>query len=257
MTGPYQSQEEEQVASRSSGSLDPARPDHGSHRHGGHRALGIGESSHSPPPPRGRLSLPGGELSRGGGGGHSLFELGYQLRETTAPLFFLAKDSPRFCHLQIYSTPIFMDTKNSPLKSKFSQAVCIVYIIFYHIIVLKGFKNKSECIQLLFAIDKFDAKTLTAPLSYNIIRGQPHFLAISRRDSHCSAAVRPQSVPFYRPSTSSPPGELWEERQVEGLKWEWEEALRKGSTEVNLVPYSFDIYLAKLGNSYLEHKHYG
>ena len=45
-------------------------------------------------------------------------------------------------------SPLFMDTQEQPLEISIKWWIfCIVYIIFYHIIVLKGFKNRFLYIQ--------------------------------------------------------------------------------------------------------------
>ena len=50
--------------------------------------------------------------------------------------------------------PLFMDTQIKPLEISIKWGIFfIAYIIFYQIIVLKGFKNKFECIQLLLNVD--------------------------------------------------------------------------------------------------------
>ena len=64
-----------------------------------------------------------------GGGGHWLFEVGYQLRNYSPP--FLTKDMPWFCYLQIYSPLFSWIPKNSPLKSALSGnfLYCICHIL--------------------------------------------------------------------------------------------------------------------------------
>ena len=50
--------------------------------------------------------------------------------------------------------PLFMDNQAQPLEISIKWCIfCITYIIFYQIIVLKGFKNKFEYIQLLFDVE--------------------------------------------------------------------------------------------------------
>ena len=74
-----------------------------------------------------------------------------------------------------------MDTQEQPLEiSAKWLSFCNAYIIFCQIIVLKGLKNKIKCITLLFDVEYW-LQRLTAPLSYNIIRRQSPFLAISRK----------------------------------------------------------------------------
>ena len=60
-------------------------------------------------------------------------------------------------------------------KWEFSEGLLLAYVTFHQIIVFKGFKNKFESIQFLNDVGYWMQITLTAPLSYNIIRGQPPF----------------------------------------------------------------------------------
>ena len=87
---------------------------------------------------------------RGGGGTDSL-----SLRtncETTAPLFGQGT-APVLLPPNLHP-PLFMDNQAQSLEISVKWCIfCITYIIFYHIIVLKGFKNKFECIQLLFDVE--------------------------------------------------------------------------------------------------------
>ena len=101
--------------------------------------------------------------------------------------------------------PLFMDTQEQPLEISIEwRTFFIAYNHILPIIVLNGFKNKSACIQVILG-----AKTLTAHLSYNIIRGKPpSFLAILHNNCHRSAVVGSQSVPFSGPSTPPPPPRL-------------------------------------------------
>ena len=72
--------------------------------------------------------------------------------KTTAPLFG-QRTAPVLLspNLQL---PLFMDTQEQPLEISIKWGIfCIAYIIFYQIIVLKGFKNKFECIRLLYDVD--------------------------------------------------------------------------------------------------------
>ena len=87
-----------------------------------------------------------------GGWGQWSLEFGYQLRnyETTAPLF--GPGQPLVLPSPNVQTPVFMDTKDSPLKSSLVNFLYCMSL-FYHIIVLKGFKNKFEILQLLSDIE--------------------------------------------------------------------------------------------------------
>ena len=84
-----------------------------------------------------------------GGGGQRLFELEYQLRNYSPPFWTALDLLPP--NLQ---PPLFMDNQAQPLEISVKWCIFfITYIIFYQIIVLKGFKNKFEYIQLLFDVE--------------------------------------------------------------------------------------------------------
>ena len=70
-----------------------------------------------------------GGVARGGGGGHWLFELGYQLRNYSPP--FWTKDSPWFCHIQIYSPLFSWMLQNSPLKSALSGKFPVLHVSYF------------------------------------------------------------------------------------------------------------------------------
>ena len=105
--------------------------------------------------------------ARGGGGegreGHWLFELGYQLRNYSP--HFLTKDSPWFCHLQMYSPLFSWIPKNSPLKSLLSGE----FSVLHENILPNNFFWKVSRTNLNTYTYNFiwcrllDAKTLTVP----------------------------------------------------------------------------------------------
>ena len=89
--------------------------------------------------------------SRGGGGGTDSLSLSTNC-ETTAPLF-EQRTAPVLLPPNL-QPPLFMDNQAQPLEISVKWCIfCITYIIFYQIIVLKGFKNKFEYIQLLFDVE--------------------------------------------------------------------------------------------------------
>ena len=87
----------------------------------------------------------------GGGGGTDSISLSTNC-ETTAPLFG-QRTVPALLPPNLLP-PLFMDNQAQSLENSVKWWVfCIACIIFYQIIVLKGFKNKFECIQLLFDVE--------------------------------------------------------------------------------------------------------
>ena len=93
--------------------------------------------------------------ARGGGGGTDSLSLG--TNEKLQPPFFVKKKKkkkkgqPLVLPSPNLQPPIVIDTQEQPLKISIKWGICcIIYIIFYQIIVLKGFKNKFECIHFLF-----------------------------------------------------------------------------------------------------------
>ena len=96
----------------------------------------------------------GGLGPGGGGGGTDSLSLRTNY-ETTAPPppFFGQRTAPVLLPPNL-QPPLFMDNQAQPLEISVKWCIfCIPYIIFYQIIVLKGFKNKFECIQLLFDVE--------------------------------------------------------------------------------------------------------
>ena len=86
-----------------------------------------------------------------GGGGTDSLSLGTNC-ETAAPLF--DKIQPLVLPSRNLQLPLFIDTQEQPLEISIKlEFFCIAYVILYQIIVLKGFKNKSECIQLLYDVE--------------------------------------------------------------------------------------------------------
>ena len=89
----------------------------------------------------------------GGGGGTDSLSLGTNC-ETAAPppppplVPFFFKGQP----LVLLSRVLSWILKNSPSKSAVG-IFCIVCVIFYQIIVFKGFKKKLECIHVLYDVD--------------------------------------------------------------------------------------------------------
>ena len=103
----------------------------------------------------------------GGGGGRGTDSLSLSTNcETTAPLFG-QRTAPVLLPPNL-QPPLFMDNQAQPLEISVKWCIfCITYIIFYQIIVLKGFKNKFECIQLLFDVEYW-MQTLWQPPYYKI-----------------------------------------------------------------------------------------
>ena len=94
----------------------------------------------------GETRLPGG-----GGGGTDSLSLSTNC-ETTAPLFG-QRTAPVLLPPNL-QPPLFMDNQAQPLEIRVKWCIfCIHISFFYQIIVLKGFKNKFECIQLLFDVE--------------------------------------------------------------------------------------------------------
>ena len=88
-----------------------------------------------------------------GGGGGDTDSLSLSTNcETTAPIFG-QRTAPVLLPPNL-QPPLFMVNEAQPLEiSKKWCIFCTTYIIFYQIIVLKGFKNKFEYIQLLFDVE--------------------------------------------------------------------------------------------------------
>ena len=80
------------------------------------------------------------EVSVGGGGGRGgtdSLSLGTDL-ETTAPLPFLATDSPWFCHLQIYSPLFSFKLKDNSYKlSLLDELICLFDLILLNYLFLE------------------------------------------------------------------------------------------------------------------------
>ena len=133
-----------------------------------------------------------------GGGGHWLFELGYQLRNYSPPPPLMHKGQPLFCHLQIYS-PLFSRMPNDSLQINIE---CWIFLYFMHHVLphycFKRFLRTNLNVYNYYLVWNNSWKESCPILQY-------YFLSHRWSRSHRSTVVGPPSVPFSRLSTPPPP----------------------------------------------------
>ena len=112
----------------------------------------------------------------GGGGGADSLGLGTNC-ETTAPPPFFDKGQPLVLLFPNLQPPLFMDTQEQPLEISIKWEFSVLHTSYFSKLLYQKLSKINMHVYNCYNCRILDTKTLTAPLSYNIIREQPPFLS--------------------------------------------------------------------------------